>query len=128
VIGKQDILDRVREWGLRADTVEKDYVLGWLLAAIGQHPRTKDAWVFKGGTCLKKCYFETYRFSEDLDFSLLPGAAYTAEALRDLLAAVAAMASEMSGITFPAAATTIKRRVIPSCQPDEWRKRSSPLL
>lgn len=22
------------------------------------------------GTCLKKCYFETYRFSEDLDFTL----------------------------------------------------------
>src|SRR5450759_853385 len=30
----------------------------------------KDTWVFKGGTCLKKCYFETYRFSEDLDFTL----------------------------------------------------------
>lgn len=28
------------------------------------------SWVFKGGTCLKKCYFETYRFSEDLDFTL----------------------------------------------------------
>lgn len=26
--------------------------------------------MFKGGTCLKKCYFETYRFSEDLDFTL----------------------------------------------------------
>jgi predicted nucleotidyltransferase component of viral defense system len=29
-----------------------------------------ESWVFKGGACLKKCYFETYRFSEDLDFSL----------------------------------------------------------
>jgi predicted nucleotidyltransferase component of viral defense system len=27
-------------------------------------------WVFKGGTCLKKCFFETYRFSEDLDYTL----------------------------------------------------------
>lgn len=26
--------------------------------------------MFKGGTCLKRCYFETYRFSEDLDFTL----------------------------------------------------------
>jgi len=26
--------------------------------------------VFKGGTCLKKVFFETYRFSEDLDFTL----------------------------------------------------------
>jgi hypothetical protein len=35
------------------------------------HPELTDSWVFKGGTCLKKCYFETYRFSEDLDFTLL---------------------------------------------------------
>jgi predicted nucleotidyltransferase component of viral defense system len=45
-----------------------------MLAAIGQHPDTRDTWLFKGGTCLKKCFFETYRFSEDLDFTLLePG-------------------------------------------------------
>lgn len=29
--------------------------------------------VFKGGTALKKCYFGNYRFSEDLDFTALPG-------------------------------------------------------
>src|SRR3989442_5825155 len=28
---------------------------------------------FKGGTALKRCYFESYRFSEDLDFTLLAG-------------------------------------------------------
>ena len=27
------------------------------------------AWVFKGGTCLKKCFVETYLLSEDLDFT-----------------------------------------------------------
>ena len=25
--------------------------------------------IFKGGTCLRKCYFPEYRFSEDLDFT-----------------------------------------------------------
>lgn len=54
-------------WSLRHDVIEKDYVLGWLLAGIAAHPAL-DGWVFKGGTCLRKCYFETYRFSEDLDF------------------------------------------------------------
>lgn len=29
--------------------------------------------VFKGGTSLKRCYFEDYRFSEDLDFTLKEG-------------------------------------------------------
>ena len=45
-------------------------VLGWILAGINAHEELAENWVFKGGTCLKKCYFETYRFSEDLDFSL----------------------------------------------------------
>jgi len=26
---------------------------------------------FKGGTCLRKVYFKEYRFSDDLDFTLL---------------------------------------------------------
>ena len=59
-----------REFGLRANVVEKDYVLGWMLAGIFNHPVIESSWVFKGGTCLKKCFFETYRFSEDLDFTL----------------------------------------------------------
>jgi predicted nucleotidyltransferase component of viral defense system len=29
----------------------------------------RDSLVFKGGTCLRKCYFHDYRFSEDLDFT-----------------------------------------------------------
>jgi predicted nucleotidyltransferase component of viral defense system len=100
VIRKEDILERARSWGLRVDVVEKDYVLGWLLAALARNPEVKANWVFKGGTCLKKCYFETYRFSEDLDFSLRPGAAYTSDALVSVLKAVAQDAHELSGIEF----------------------------
>ena len=70
MIGRQEILELSREFSLRPNVVEKDYALGWLLFGIGQHMELKDKWIFKGGTCLKKCYFETYRFSEDLDFTL----------------------------------------------------------
>ena len=55
--------------------VEKDYVLGWLVARIDHHEARGRSWIFKGGTCLKKVHFETYRFSEDLDFTL-PDAAH----------------------------------------------------
>lgn len=110
MIGKQDILDRAAEWRLRADVVEKDFVLGWLLAAIAAHPEASTHWVFKGGTCLKKCYFETYRFSEDLDFSLLPDAAYTDEALRQVLTEIARSASEVSGIEFPSQYVVVQPR------------------
>lgn len=67
MIDKRDILEAASALGLLPGVVEKDYVLGWLLAGINAHPELSASWVFKGGTCLKKCYFETYRFSEDLD-------------------------------------------------------------
>ena len=72
MIGRVAIDERVREWGLREDVVEKDYVLGWLLWGIGSDSELGSTWIFKGGTCLKKCYIETYRFSEDLDFTIAP--------------------------------------------------------
>jgi predicted nucleotidyltransferase component of viral defense system len=110
MIGKQDILDRAHEWQLRPDVVEKDYVLGWVLAAIAQHPETSEHWVFKGGTCLKKCYFETYRFSEDLDFTLLPEAMYEAHALTQALREVTEIAHELSGINFPGDVISVRAR------------------
>lgn len=70
MIDKREIMDFSREFGLNANMIEKDYVIGWVLSAIFRHPEIGSRLVFKGGTCLKKCYFETYRFSEDLDFTL----------------------------------------------------------
>ena len=54
MISERDLRARVAEWALRDDVVEKDYVLGWVLAGIGTEPALRDGWVFKGGTCLKK--------------------------------------------------------------------------
>jgi predicted nucleotidyltransferase component of viral defense system len=76
MISPEDVQELVGEWGLRDYVVEKDYVIGWLLWGIGSEDRLKDAWIFKGGTCLKKCFIETWRFSEDLDFTVLPGGQY----------------------------------------------------
>lgn len=70
MIPKREILDISSTVGLNPHVVEKDYALGWALAGIFNHRELTETWVFKGGTCLKKCYFETYRFSEDLDFTL----------------------------------------------------------
>jgi len=110
MIVKQDILDRAAEWQLRPGIVEKDYVLGWLLAALGAHAIAGTRWVFKGGTCIKKCYLETYRFSEDLDFSLLQDASYAEEEFREILQSVAHTAFEMSGIDFPLGRVKVRPR------------------
>lgn len=101
MINKQDILDRAAEWQLRPEVVEKDYVLGWLLAAVSSHLELQSLWIFKGGTCIKKTYFETYRFSEDLDFTLLPEATYSEDGILEQLRNTVRLAAEMSGIEFP---------------------------
>ncbi len=44
MIRKQDILERAAEWQLRAEIVEKDYVLGWLLAGLGR-TSVRDLWI-----------------------------------------------------------------------------------
>jgi hypothetical protein len=67
-------LHRVAEReGLRFDQVEKDYVILWLLSGLAHSGAKEHGWVFKGGTCLRHCYYEGYRFSEDIDFSCRPG-------------------------------------------------------
>jgi predicted nucleotidyltransferase component of viral defense system len=70
LIDRREILDIANQTSLTPHVVEKDYVLGWMLAGIYAHEELAERWIFKGGTCLKKCFFETYRFSEDLDFTL----------------------------------------------------------
>jgi predicted nucleotidyltransferase component of viral defense system len=68
-----------------------DYGLGWFLAGLFTQTRAAQYLVFKGGTCLRKCYFADYRFSEDLDFTLRR--AWPIEALAEALEQVRAMIS-----------------------------------
>lgn len=100
MITRLDIDERVREWGLREDVVEKDYVIGWVLWGIGADDTLSTTWAFKGGTSLKKCYLETYRFSEDLDFTVLPGGPILAKELSPILERVLERVHQQSGIVF----------------------------
>lgn len=100
MITKTDLNERTREWGLREDVVEKDYVIGWALWGIGSDHRLSSSWAFKGGTCLKKCYIETYRFSEDLDFTVLPGGPVETSDVLPILRDVFERIYEESGVDF----------------------------
>ena len=101
MIDKREILEAASALGLLPNVVEKDFVLGWILAGINAHPELTDSWVFKGGTCLKKCYFETYRFSEDLDFTLRDESQLEESFLRRVLGEVIAWVADESGLTMP---------------------------
>ncbi len=71
MIKPREIQQKARAVGVRDQQIEKDYILTWILKGIAQHEQLSRVIVFKGGTVLKKIYFEEYRFSEDLDFTLI---------------------------------------------------------
>lgn len=98
MINKREIVTIAGAQSLLPNVVEKDYVLGWILAGIFQHEALTDAWVFKGGTCLKKCFFETDRFSEDLDFTLRDAGHLDAVFLGDVFSDIADWVYENTGI------------------------------
>ena len=66
-----EIQKKANQVGVRDQQIEKDYILSWILWGVANHEQLSKILIFKGGTVLKKVYFEDYRFSEDLDFTLL---------------------------------------------------------
>lgn len=119
MIPKREILELATSSGLRPHVIEKDYVLGWILAGIHQHEIGK-TWAFKGGTCLKKCYFETYRFSEDLDFTLSDPAQIDDDFLHSVFSEISEWIYEYAGIEVPVEKLTFdifeNPRGVTSCQ------------
>ena len=82
---------------MREDVLERDYCLAWFLTALAQSD-LREILAFKGGTALKRCYFGDYRFSEDLDFTLIQPVSF--EDLRSRLAPVYEAVRDGSGIRF----------------------------
>ncbi len=101
MITKREMMDFAREFGLEPNIVEKDYVLGWVLAGIANHAELMNQWIFKGGTCLKKCYFGRYRFSEDLDYTLMDEAQLNVEFLTGSFTQIVTWIYDVTGIEIP---------------------------
>lgn len=101
MISRQELLEYAKVISLDPGIIEKDYVLGWLLAGIHHVPKLEYSWIFKGGTCLKKCYFETYRFSEDLDFTILDPAQIEESFIRNILNEISSWVYDASGLELP---------------------------
>lgn len=84
-----------------AKTVERDYVLTHVMAGISRQDGQQDM-VFKGGTALRLCFFDDYRYSADLDFSLINGT--TKEQAIPVIAA--GVADVAAAVGFPHLAVT----------------------
>ena len=106
MIRDAEIRRRARVAGVEPRIMELDYALGWALRGIADHEFLAGRLVFKGGTCLRKCYFPDYRFSEDLDFTATEwfGWEEFEKAVGDAFAAV----QRASGIDFAARSSRLR--------------------
>ena len=71
MILQREISKIAEQKGVAKTTIDKDWVLGHFIDAIFSIPTCRENLIFKGGTCLRKCYLRDYRFSEDLDFTAI---------------------------------------------------------
>lgn len=77
--------------------LERDYCIAWFLVGLSRMTaRNKIA--FKGGTALRRCHFPEYRFSEDLDFTLLQSLSF--EELKQELELIYVEIKKASNINF----------------------------
>jgi predicted nucleotidyltransferase component of viral defense system len=53
----------------KPDLIEKDLIIQRILKEMFSFPHFSENYLFKGGSCLVKCYLGYYRFSVDLDFT-----------------------------------------------------------
>jgi predicted nucleotidyltransferase component of viral defense system len=94
MILQKEIRQVAEKEGVPPTTIDKDWVLGHVLFGIYTNELLAPALIFKGGTCLRKCYFGNYRFSEDLDFTIADISIIKKELIEMLISSI----SEFSGI------------------------------
>jgi len=100
MISNAEIHKIAKQWNLEDHVIEKDYVLGWLLWGIAKHPDLSKYWILKGGAAIKKCYVDTHRYSQDLDFTVLPEGPWKPEELNDIFHNILLQVGKKSGINF----------------------------
>ena len=64
-----EIQKKANQVGVRDQQIEKDYILSWILWGVAHHEQLSKIIVFKGGTVLKKVYFEVYVFKLNWTFA-----------------------------------------------------------
>jgi predicted nucleotidyltransferase component of viral defense system len=97
MIYQREIIAKAKEWEVTPGTAEKDYVLGHFLNCFFNFRENRNLFVLKGGTCLRKCYFPDYRFSEDLDFTLLDKSYFLNE---EWISEITDLCTQSTGIRF----------------------------
>ena len=93
MIPRHEFYEAAREFGLDPSTIERDYAQNWLLFSFRKIPMA-----LKGGTGIRKVFIEDYRFSDDLDFTLLEP--IESGTLQAMIREAVTQAGNESGIAF----------------------------
>ena len=91
MISEIEFKEKARTFKVPTSTIERDYAQSWLLAHL---PKM----AFKGGTGIRKSYIDNYRFSDDLDFTLLENSNF--EDLTSKIKIAIQETRDKSGISF----------------------------
>lgn len=83
--------------GILLETIEKDYMISWVLACISKSPLTKD-FAFYGGTAIRRIYFEDHRYSEDIN--LISAKKFETDFLGQTLSGSFPLAKEKANLDF----------------------------
>ncbi len=96
MIGLREIRKLAFEQQVPEQSIERDYVLTWVLAELSRHSSLGTWAILKGGTALKKLYYNDWRYSEDLDFTL--ATPWPSEAIATAVREVCAACTKSAGL------------------------------
>ncbi len=93
MINPVEIKEKARLYGIPESSIERDYAQNWLLKYLAKYEM-----VLKGGTGIRKIYISEYRFSDDLDFTLIKK--FNLKQISQMTKTAVIKAKEASGIIF----------------------------
>ena len=91
MIPEIELKEKARSLNVPISSIERDYAQSWLLVHL---PKM----AFKGGTGIRKAYIDNYRFSDDLDFTLIENINF--KDLKDKIQNAIQKTRNTSGISF----------------------------
>ncbi|MHA1380750.1 MAG: nucleotidyl transferase AbiEii/AbiGii toxin family protein [Candidatus Helarchaeota archaeon] len=95
MINDLEIKKFARKIGVPETTIERDYAQNWLLAPLTQKQLPL---ALKGGTGIRKVFIKNYRFSDDLDFSIIED--IRTNGIKNAISETIKMAKMESGVDF----------------------------
>jgi predicted nucleotidyltransferase component of viral defense system len=108
MIDTDEVVNKSEELGVHPYNVQRDYIFGWVLAGIYTANDLGKYLILKGGNCFRKAYFETARYSPDLDFATTEK--FSEEYLRNQLTLLCGFIEAKTDVQFERERTRVEEK------------------